>query len=113
MRKQFLIRVNVFLGVLSVMLAGCHVQKKATTPKAEEASEPPAQEKREPGVYTKYSRGRPTTYLIPSPNKKPKQDTTALDTTNMLPDLIVEETRVEERGGWAMYAPPPLPSTEE
>ena len=42
MSKKFLFRINALLGALSLLLAGCHVQKKAaeTQPQEEESTTP-------------------------------------------------------------------------
>lgn len=39
MKKQFLIRANVILGTLSLLLAGCHTQKKVVAPAEPESPE--------------------------------------------------------------------------
>lgn len=48
MRKQFLIRANALLGILSLMLAGCHVQKKATETQPQDEETTPPVEIKEP-----------------------------------------------------------------
>ena len=40
--------MNALLGALSVMLAGCHVQKKANPAEQQESDNKPVQEVREP-----------------------------------------------------------------
>lgn len=55
MRKQFLIRANALLGILSLLLAGCHVQKKATETQPLEESTPPVEIKEpEPEIRPLY-----------------------------------------------------------
>lgn len=54
MRMRFLIRTNVLLGMLSIMLAGCHVQKKAAESQPQEEETPPSVEVREPEIRVLY-----------------------------------------------------------
>ncbi len=48
MSKKFLFRINALLGALSLLLAGCHVQKKAAETQPQEEESTPPVEVREP-----------------------------------------------------------------
>lgn len=48
MSKKFLFRINALLGALSLLLAGCHVQKKAAENQPQEEESTPPVEVREP-----------------------------------------------------------------
>lgn len=85
MRKNFLIRANALLGAFSMLLAGCHVQKKATPAEPQESDSQPVQEVREPEpevkplygvpvpdepIMCKYGAPAPRKYEEPSPRQK-------------------------------------------
>jgi len=49
MKKQFLKRINLLLGSISVALAGCHVQKQPTEPApVPEPDQPVVEQKNDP-----------------------------------------------------------------
>lgn len=54
MRKQFLIRVNALLAAVSLMLAGCHTQKKVTPAEPQPSDEPTFEQVGEPEVKPLY-----------------------------------------------------------
>ena len=85
MSKKFLICMNALLGALSVMLAGCHVQKKANPAEQQESDNKPVQEVREPEpevkplygvpvpdepIKCKYGAPAPRKYGPPTPRQK-------------------------------------------
>ena len=64
MRKQFLIRINTLLGVLSLLLAGCHVQKKTTEQQPQEKETTPAIETRDSVPEVRALYGVPAGYIM-------------------------------------------------
>ena len=85
MSKNFLIRANALLGALSLLLAGCHVQKKVTPAEPQEPDSQPVQEVREPEpevkplygvpvpdepIMCKYGAPAPRKYEAPAPRPK-------------------------------------------
>ncbi|MBO4690231.1 MAG: hypothetical protein J5621_05090 [Paludibacteraceae bacterium] len=70
--KKVLTYINLFLGVASLALAGCHSQK--VTNKAEETKGPKPREMREPELICMY--GVPANLLEQDTTRTGRQDTT-------------------------------------
>ena len=88
MKKKLLTKANVLLGAVSLILAGCHAQKKATESSAVETPEPQEQGTVEGKVVCLYGvppriyeEQRAQEELKLQEQEKQQQDTLSVDTT--------------------------------
>ena len=81
MSKKFLFRINALLGALSLLLAGCHVQKKAAENQPQEEESTPPVEVREPIPEIRPLYGVPEPIMVKygAPHPRTKQSSESDD----------------------------------
>lgn len=120
MKEKVLRVLNIIISTFVIVLAGCHIQKKVTPPlvmtDAEENNsagnnDAKTVEESTPKKVERHGRRLGSNGLTNEVNikvvkKEEKVDTIALDTTNMLQEIIVEAERINYKGTYVGYGPP-------